>query len=807
VRTPIATYRLQLTPDRGFDHARELVPYLAELGVSHLYLSPIAEAAEGSEHGYDVTDPSRVRAALGGEEALRRLAATAQEHGLGLLVDIVPNHVAADEANPWWWDVLANGRDAAHADHFDIDWNPPSGRFRGRLVLAVLDDHYGRVLARGDLRLEVHGNVPVVRHPGGRVPLSPETEAALSAQAVAGGGLQAVVDSVNADRAALHDLLEAQHHILMRWQRGADEIDYRRFFDQSHLVGVRVEDPVVFEDAHATFLRLHDEGLVDGFRIDHVDGLLDPTGYLTTLRSRAPRAWIVVEKILLGTETLTPWPIEGTTGYDALVQVNGLGIDPDGLRVLTEAWRDLTGEDRTAEEAGAACRQLVLETTLYAEVARCTSLFVRACEASLDHRDFTRRELAAALTAAAACTPTYRTYVSPGVPPAAADVEVVDAGLTEAAALDPAVDPDLWTFLRAILLGRVPGAGAELAGRFAQLTGPVAAKGDEDTLAYRWTALASAAEVGSEVGRPCRGPEDLHRWAQAAQASWPHALVSLTTHDTKRSEDVRARLAVLSQDPEPFVRFFTETDKRLDEGGADPALRWLLAQTAIAAWPIDADRLCAYAEKAAREAKVVTSWTSPDPDAEAGIAAYARALVTDPEVVSEIRRLVYRWADAFADQSLVQKALALTIPGVPDVYQGAELADLRLVDPDNRTPVDFDERRRLLREGGDPKLDLVRSVLALRRRHPAAFGAGPDGAHGPIPAPSDIVAFGRGDEVVLVATRFAAHRRTSRFDPDHPVVLPEGSWVDVLSGRRVEGGGTSVGAVLGDAAVVVLERI
>ena len=799
MRAPVATYRLQLTPEHGFDHACALVSYLAELGVSHIYLSPIAEAAEGSQHGYDVTDPNRVRAALGGEAGLRRLARVADEAGLSLLVDIVPNHVAADEANPWWWDVLTHGRDAAHARHFDIDWEPTGGRFHGRLVLGVLDDHYGRVLGRGDLQLELEDQTVVLRWPAGRLPLSPETVSHIQDQAG--------VDAVNCDRAALHEILEAQHHILMRWQRGAEEIDYRRFFDQSHLVGVRVEDSDVFDDAHSTFLRLHAEGVIDGFRIDHIDGLRDPAGYLARLRAAAPEAWIVVEKILLGDELLPAWPIEGTTGYDAMTVVNGLGIEPSGWAHLVDIWREAAAGNSWVDDVRLQCRQLVLNTTLHAEVTRCADLFVEACEASLDHRDFTRRELAAALRAAAACTPTYRTYVVPGESPAPFDVEVVDRGLTDAAELDPTVDADLWTFLRAILLGRVPGAGAELAARYQQLTGPVAAKGDEDTLSYRWTPLASAAEVGGEVGDPCRSPEELHSWAQATQATWPLALVSLTTHDTKRSEDVRARMAVMSQDSDHVVRFFAEVDPKIDEGQGDLGLRWLLAQTAVAAWPIGADRMAAYAEKAAREARMVTSWTAPDTRAERGIEAYARALVTDGHTVSRIEALMERWGQAFHDQSLAQKAVALTLPGVPDVYQGAELTDLRLVDPDNRSPVDFDERQRLMASGDDPKLQLVRAILALRRRQAACFGPGEAGAHMPIQAPADMVAFGRGTEVVVFAARFSWSRRGESFDPDRDVTLPEGAWFDVLSGRRVFGGATNVGAVLGNAAVVVLERV
>ncbi len=857
---PVATYRLQLTPDFGFGAAEALLPYLVDLGVSHLYLSPVSEAVPGSRHGYDVTDPGRLRQELGGEHGFRSLAASAAAAGLGLLLDVVPNHVAADEANPWWTEVLELGRAAPHARHFDVDWDPPERRLRGQLALGVLDDHYGRVLTRGVLRLELDderpgAGTPVLAWPGGRFPLAPHTVGALVEAAASRAGdddlafagralsrcsgidatvapdaaaasrllarllaerpacrdaLVAELDQVNADRSRLHAVLEGQHYELMRWQRGADDLVHRRFFDVANLVGLGMEDPAVFDDVLGLPVRLHLEGLVDGLRLDHVDGLADPTGALRRLAQQAPDAWLLVEKVLIEDERLTEgWPVAGTTGYDAMARITGVQVDPQGVAALEAAWRKVTGIGHTVAEEEVRCRRLVLSTSLHAEVARLTGLFVRTCEVTPDFRDFTRRELQAALLAAATAAPAYRSYGRADrgqVEIGPADVDFVDRCLARAADCDPAVDADLWGFLRSVLLFEVSGPGHELAVRFQQLCGPVAAKGDEDTLSYRWTAFAGAAEVGHPLGRPSLDVEAFHTWAVHAQEEWPLALVPLTTHDTKRSEDVRARLAVLAQEPAAFLGFWDHAVE-YHGTGPDPALAWLVAQVVVAAHPITPDRLEAYSIKAAREAKTVTTWIDPDPAAEAAIGELARELAEEPVTQAAVASLHDELGPAFLAQTLVQKALALTVPGVPDIYQGAELVDLRLVDPDNRSPVDFDDRRRRLTDGRDPKLALVQAVLALRRRQAACFGEGPRGAHIPLACSSpEVVAFGRGADVIVVAPRFA-YRHRAGSTADATVDLPYGTWRDAVSGHEVDGGNARLVAdVLGGRPVAVLER-
>jgi len=852
---PVATYRLQLTPDFGFSAAESLLAYLVDLGVSHLYLSPISEAVPGSRHGYDVTDPARLRQELGGEAGFRSLAAAAAAAGLGLLVDVVPNHVAADEANPWWTQVLELGRAAPYALHFDVDWDPPERRLRGQLALGVLDDHYGRVLSRGVLSLALDAGQAVLAWPGGRFPLAPHTVGALveaaaqltgdedlgfagralsrcsgpeptvAPDAAAANRLLArllaerpdcrsalvhVLDDVNADRARLHGVLEGQHYELMRWQRGADDLVHRRFFDVSNLVGLRLEDPAVFDDVLGLPVRLHLEGLVDGFRLDHVDGLADPTGALRRLAQQAPDAWVLVEKILTPEEHLhAGWPVAGTTGYDAMAAITGVQVDALGVTELQSAWRKATGIEHTVAEEEVACRRLVLSTSLHAEVARLTGLFVRTCEVTPDYRDFTRRELQAALVAAATAAPAYRSYGRAGagqVEVGPGDVDFVDRCLSRATGCDPTVDEDLWRFLRSVLLFEVPGPGYELAVRFQQLCGPVAAKGDEDTLSYRWTVFAGAAEVGHPLGRPALEVDDFHQWAVHTQEEWPLGLVALTTHDTKRSEDVRARLYVLAQEPASFLGFWDHV-VGYHGTGPDPALAWLLAQVVIAAHPITPERLETYSIKAAKEAKTVTTWIEPDQEAETDIRRLARALAAEPVTQAAVASLHDELGPSFLAQTLVQKALALTVPGVPDIYQGAELVDLRLVDPDNRTPVDFADRRQRLADGRDPKLSLVKAVLALRRRRGEAFGAGPRGAHIPLQASSpDVVAYGRGAEVVVVAPRFA-YRHLAGTTMGSTVDLPYGTWRDVVSAHEVEGGNARlVTDALGGRPVAVLER-
>ena len=828
----LSTYRLQLRPEFGFDDAAAIVPYLAELGVTHVYASPYLQAAPGSTHGYDVVDHTKVNDELGGAEAHARFCAALGEHGLGQVLDIVPNHMAITPENAWWTDVLENGPSSRYAGYFDVDWDPPESRLRNRVLLPVLGDHYGRVLEKGELRVERRGGSLVVTYYDHWFPLSPVTydavlarvdgddELAFLAHAFASlphatdldpasraarhrdkeilkghlaradvAAVDRAVAALNEDHEALDALLDRQMYRLAFWRAAKDELDYRRFFDITTLAGLRQEDELVFEDTHALVLGWLVDGTLDGVRIDHPDGLRDPERYVRWLRERAPDAWIVLEKILEPGERLpASWPADGTTGYDFLNQVHRVLVDPTGERVLTDAYAALTGEPVDYVEIAHEKKRLVLRDVLAADLLRLTNLFVQVCESERRYRDFTRPELHAVLREAIACFPVYRTYVVPGQPVTDVDRHHIDVALRAAAERRPETDPELWELLGRILRGEVESA-TELCLRFQQTTGPVMAKGVEDTAFYTFNRFVALNEVGGDPGR-WGDPVDV--WHDEMGRALPSAMLASSTHDTKRSEDVRARLLVLSSMADEWVatlrRWFARCERHW-HGEPDRNLEWLLHQVVVGAWPLSAERAVQYVEKATREAKVHTSWTSPDASYDERVRRFVEGVLTDDAHVADVEAFVDSIRTAGEDVALAMQALKLTAPGVPDIYQGTELWDLSLVDPDNRRPVDYDERRRLLRDGGHPKLDLTRALLALRRRLPDVFA---DGAYEPLPASDDrVVAFLRGGKVAVVVPR----------SPLRPlegctVTLPARAWTDVLGGATVEGGTVPVDGLM-----------
>ena len=435
-RPLVGTYRLQLRPGFGFGDAADLVPYLADLGISHLYLSPVFEAAPGSTHGYDIVDYNRLRAELGGADAFAGLVQAAHEHGLGIVLDIVPHHMAAVAENAWWWSVLERGQDSPYAHHFDIDWDPPTRRLRGSVLLPVLGDHYGRVLESGELRLERgKQDALVARYYDHVAPLSPETADEIWAIAGRRGtGVDEVLAEINADRDRVDAILDRQHHRFARWQSANHELDYRRFFDIDSLVALRSERADVFVDCHEVVLRLVLEGAVDGLRVDHVDGLRDPAGYLERLRSHAPDAWIVVEKILRPGEELPPWPIDGTTGYDFLAVADGLLTDPDGVEELAETYRRFAGHEHGYAEVRKDARRQALVESLDTDLERLVAILVRVCEGRRRWRDFTRMELRDALVEVIVRVGAYRSYVRPGSPATDSDRALLDRAIADGCA-------------------------------------------------------------------------------------------------------------------------------------------------------------------------------------------------------------------------------------------------------------------------------------------------------------------------------------------------------------------------------------
>ncbi len=884
---PRATYRVQLHAGFTFDDAAAVADYLAELGVSHLYGSPDLQAAPGSTHGYDVVDPTRVNVELGGRAGAERLHDALARHDLGRVVDVVPNHMATSlPENRWFWEVLEHGRSSRYAAHFDVDWDPPESSLRNRILLPLLGDHYGRVLEAGDLTLHHdHADFTVryadhvfpvaprslsdlLQRAGGeggiddvafvgrslaRLPLASTTDPAarrerhrdvevlhrqlrrlIAEDARAGEAVDAEVARVNSDPDLLDALLENQNYRLAYWRAGAQDLDYRRFFDIDTLIGLRVEDPQVFADTHALILDRVRTGEVQGLRIDHPDGLRRPAQYLRRLRDAAPDAWIVVEKILEHGEPLRPgWPVDGTTGYDFLNDVLGLFVDPAGRAPLDDLWAELTGEPPDHPAVVESAKREVLRDVLAADLNRLTEAFVRVCEGRRRYRDFSRHELSEALAETLVRFDVYRTYVDEDGGADDDDRLRVGRAVGLARAGRDDLDPEVFDLLERILVGDPELHGpveTDLRMRFQQVSGPVMAKGVEDTAFYRSLRLAALCEVGGDPDRFGVDPADYHRRNVEAHERWPDAMLALSTHDTKRAEDTRARMALLSEIGDDWASTVRRWRKRnADLPGADrvdAATEYLLYQTLVGAHPLSADRARAYLEKATKEAKVHTSWIDPDPDYDRALAELVDALAADDDFQHELAGVAERLVAPGRVTALAQKLLQLTAPGVPDVYQGTELWDLSLVDPDNRRPVDYDLRRRLLAElraggvapaevwaradEGMPKLWVVHRTLQVRAAHPDAFAGGDAGAYEELPvsgpAAAHAVVACRGGRVATVVPRLVLGLDARGGWGDTTVDLPPGTWDDVLGGAEHGGGSVGVGDLLAAFPVALLVR-
>ncbi|MFF0147514.1 malto-oligosyltrehalose synthase [Amycolatopsis sulphurea] len=755
--TPSSTYRVQLRPEFGFLEAAGIVGYLRELGVGALYGSPMLDATPGSTHGYDVTDPTRARPELGGEEGRKTLATQLKDAALGFVVDIVPNHMSVEvpKANRWWWDVLRHGRDSAYAAFFDIDWS------RGRLLLPVLGDDaaVNELTVDGD-------ELAYYEH---RFPIAPGT----------GEGTPQEVHA-------------RQHYELVGWRRGNRELNYRRFFDITNLAAVSVERPEVFAETHGEVLRWVSEGDVTGLRVDHPDGLADPGGYLRRLRAGAPDAWLVVEKILHPGEALPQsWPVDGTTGYDALGEIAGVFIDPSAAPVFTR----LTAEQgaRTGyAEVEERSRRLVTDEILVAEVRRIAALL-----GGVDP-EAARAAVAEVMIAFGV----YRSYLPEGAGTWAAAVERARGRRPE---LAPAFDA---------LDSQVRGAPhGELATRLQQTSGMVVAKGTEDTTFYRFTRFAALNEVGGSPDRFGLAVRDFHTLAAGRAAAQPATMTTLTTHDTKRSEDTRARLAALSEVAEEFAAAVRRWTAR--RGLGEPALNLLAWQTLVGAWPISPERLRGYLDKAAKEAKLRTGWTDHDEEFERAVAAWPDEVLADAELAADVAAFVARVRGAGWSNSLGQKLMQLAGPGVPDVYQGTELWDHSLVDPDNRRPVDYLSRREILarvQAGQQPAIDasgaakllVVHRVLTLRRDRPELFtGYRPLHAEGV--AADHLLAFERGERLVVAVTRLPLGLERAGGWRGTVLPLRDGEWTDVLT-RRAVGDAPRAAALFDRYPVALLVR-
>ncbi|MGE5547764.1 MAG: malto-oligosyltrehalose synthase [Solirubrobacterales bacterium] len=860
MRIPRATYRLQLHAGFTFADAEAIVPYLAELGVSDLYLSPFLKARAGSMHGYDIIDHGSLNAEIGDMAALERLHAAARRLGMGIIMDFVPNHMGVGGAdNSWWLDVLEWGEDSPYARFFDIDWAPARRELKGKVLLPFLGDHYGAILERGELvprfdrgsgtfsvwywehryPIAVRDYVTLLeRVPGdalhdlvldfrgfARGHGAGRTIAARRARAAELKAALAAIPAESADAidaalaglpaADLHQLLERQAYRVSFWRVAADEINYRRFFDINDLAALRmVEEPELFELAHRFMLELIRRGLVDGVRIDHVDGLFNPAEYCRLLQRRAgevlgrPPAdpmdqpvWLVVEKILAHHEQVRrDWPVAGTTGYEFMNQVAGLFVDPAGEASLTAAYGRFIGVPMNFEREVIEAKKRIIDEHMASELR---VLAVRLGRIALSHwrsRDFTLSVLYTALKEVVACLPVYRTYITSR---RVTDTDRRYIGwAVELARLGGAGDASVWDFVEGVLttrLAREAEAGyarraiIDFAMRLQQYSGPVMAKGFEDTALYRFNRLLALNEVGGDPTRFGMSPGSFHQIGRIRLRSHPHGLLATATHDSKRGEDVRVRIAAISEMPDEWRQHVERWSQlnapfraQLAAGPApEPNDEWFLYQTMVGAWPHGGDsatvegfveRLVPAMLKSVKEAKRRTSWARPDEAYEQAVDRFIhRICETDRRnpFLEDFLEVHRRLCIVGMVHSLAQTLLKLTVPGVPDLYQGTELWDLSLVDPDNRRPVDYGSRMRSLGSLAGPlpadvgqwrdgavKQELIRRTLALRARHEEMFQSGsyrPLAARGP--RADNVVAFARQNServVVVVVPRLLA---------------------------------------------------
>jgi len=814
---PVATYRLQFHKEFRFADATAIVPYLKRLGVSHVYASPFLKARPGSTHGYDVIDHDQVNPEIGSETDLKKLILQLKQHGMGMVLDLVPNHMGVLHAdNAWWLDVLEKGRASPYARFFDIDWA------RGKLLLPVLGKHYGEALE--ELKVERKGGKWSVCYFDHRFPLNSKSVEGLK--------------KPPADTLALHRLLEKQHYRLSYWRVASDEINYRRFFEITDLAGVRVEEPGVFEATHRLAARLAKRGGIDGVRIDHPDGLADPKQYFERLAGLFPRRWIVIEKILGDHETLPrDWPVHGETGYRFVNLLTGVYVDTAAEARFDRIYARFAGEGRSFDEIARESRYLIMATTLAAELYMLSNWLARIAAGNRHTRDYTASGLRKALAEIAAQFPVYRTYVSPrGV--SDEDRRIIDEAVNASKRASRIADPSAFDFVRSVLLlenvppGKRRNEMLRFAMRFQQFTAPVVAKGIEDTAFYRYTRLIALNEVGGHPARFGIPLAEFHAAAEERARRWPATMLGSSTHDTKRSEDVRARLAVLSEFSSGW-RLSLRRWSLMNPTGVSRSDQYHFYQALLGVWEGRADealaqRLKAYMLKAAREAKQRTSWINPDQDYEKALEEFVARSLENPAFLQDLGATAARLAHLGFLVGLSQALVKVASPGVPDYYQGTEIWDFSLVDPDNRRPVDYALRRKLLDGKGEgllqdlpdgrAKLHVIRKGLEVRRKFPALFhGARYTPLHADGGREENVIAFSLSDaESALVAVAPRLFSKLMHADDPAPLgakawaesrlALPQGEFVNVLTGERHAGGAVRVAALLSTFPVALLVR-
>lgn len=774
-RVPRATYRLQFNRDFTFQQARSILGYLRELGISDVYASPLFEAGQQSTHGYDICCHGKINSNLGAEEGFRSFAADVKRLGFGLLVDIVPNHMSASVRNGWWADVLEKGRASAYGGVFDIDWDSQVPGLRNKILLPVLEDDYGKVLESGKLRLVYEEGKFFIAYYDRNFPVDARTLPPGAEKDPSGtlSRLNGTAGQANSSD-ALDALIRQQHYRLAYWKVAAEEINYRRFFDVTEMVAVRMELPEVFHEAHRLIFEWLDSGNITGLRVDHPDGLWDPKEYLQRLRNNHS-PYIVVEKILSGDELLpVDWLVEGTTGYDFLNRANGLFVNGAKVEVLSDIYREFIGDGADFADTAYGSRMLVIECAFASELNALTRHLKKIAAETRNGCDFTFLQLRKALEEIIACFPVYRTYLAGGADVSANDREVIRIAVNAARARTH-LNGALLGFVERVLSLEVANelkepersSVPEFVMKFQQLTGPAMAKGLEDTAFYRFNRLVSLNEVGGDPEKFGVTLEEFHRANERMAKAWPHTMLASSTHDTKRGEDVRARINVLSEMPAEWREAVTRwsqlnSDKKtIVNGTPAPGANdeYLLYQTVIGAWPRDNEtrdapgrfrtRVANFMLKAVREAKVNTSWTNPDEAYEDALTKFVERILPercDEIFIEDFRRFARRVAFFGRINSLAQTLLKIASPGVPDFYQGSELWDLNLVDPDNRRQVDYTIRSDLLadlkkkfareidqevlsqilqdQKMGVVKLFLIWRALNFRRQQPDLFDHG-----------------------------------------------------------------------------------
>lgn len=878
-KQPVATYRLQLNSKFTFYDLIEILDYLKGLGISHVYLSPCLKAAPGSEHCYDVINHAQINEELGGMQGFERLVKELEMREMGAILDIVPNHMAiGGQQNPWWWDVLENGSSSVYASYFDVEWHYEPDNRMNLILVPVLGDHYGIVLENMEFELKHNAGSFSLKYHEHSFPVAPRSLANLLEQAAdrinssrlafignsfrnlvhpSSKDLQKVshrqrdkliiknlleelcacqpeivkaidevIQEINNDADKMDNIIGQQNYRLAYWKISQYKMGYRRFFNINTLAGVCMEDIRVFNDSHKLLVELYNKNMIDGFRIDHPDGLYDPTNYFFRLKKRCPQAYIFAEKILEHDEVLpSSWPISGTTGYDFLNLANGFFVSKDGYDTMVKNWKAFTKDDRDYEQLVYEKKQYIVSNLLGSEVSRLAADLSDICEKHRRHRDFANLQLYNAIAEVAVGMSIYRTYINPETGKVSRSEESrIKTAISKAKENRQDLGEYVFEFIADILLLRLRGEEeSRFIMRFQQLTGPVMAKSIEDTLFYNYVPLISVNEVGGNPHDPAVDPKKFHEWCVRINSKWPETMLGSSTHDTKRSEDVRARLNALSHMPDKFnaalKRWYKHNKKHKKFNLPDRNTEYMLYQTLVGAWPISLERTKNFMTKAVREAKVYSNWADPDKEYETILMNYIELLYADTEFMGMIEDFVETIKRPGFLNSIAQLILKLTAPGIPDIYQGNEFWDYSLTDPDNRRPVDFDKAKEAFKKMSrlepetvmfDLERDLCKSfviqkILDLRKRH-HLFNEPYNYKSIDITGEYNkyALAFMRGDKILIIVSSMSL-KPGSQWK-NTKVAFPEGRWKNIFTGKTLSGGYNKLNSFMGSFAGAVFEN-